>query len=53
LDCIHESQRLLKHLQEEVNMLIIRYYTKMAKKSYYLINNTKSSGKKSDEKDRK
>jgi len=40
-DCIHESQRLLKHLQEEVNTLNIRDYTKSAKKGYYLINNTK------------
>ena len=52
-DCIHESQRLLKHLQEEVNDLTIRDYTKSAKKGYYLINNTKSSGKKSVEKDKK
>ena len=52
-DCIHESQRLLKHLQEEVNVLNIRDYTKSAKKDYYLINNTKSSGKKSVEKDKK
>ena len=51
-DCIHESQRLLKHLQEEVNVLNIRDYTKSAKKGYYLINNTKSSGKKSVEKDK-
>ena len=52
-DCIHESQRLLKHLQEEVNSLNIRDYTKSAKKNYYLINNTKNSGKKSAEKDKK
>jgi len=52
-DCIHESQRLLKHLQEEVNLLNIMDYTKSAKKNYYLINNTKNSGKKSAEKDKK
>jgi IS5 family transposase len=52
-DCIHESQRLLNHLKEEVNSLTVRDYTKSAKKGYYLINNTKSSGKKSAEKDKK
>jgi len=52
-DCIHESQRLLKHLQEEVNTLSIRDYTKNAKKTYYLINNTRSSGKKSAENNKK
>jgi len=52
-DCIHESQRLLKHLQEEVNTLNIRDYTKSAKKTFYLINNTKSSGKKTVDKDKK
>jgi IS5 family transposase len=46
-DCIHESHRLLQHLQEEINSLSIRDYTKNAKKTYYLINNTRSSGKKS------
>jgi IS5 family transposase len=52
-DCIHESQRLLQHLQEEVNTLSIRDYTKNAKKTYYLINNTRSSGKKSAENNKK
>jgi IS5 family transposase len=46
-DCIHESHRLLTHLQEEVNTLSFRDYTKSAKKTYYLINNTKSGSKKS------
>jgi IS5 family transposase len=52
-DCIHESLRLLKHLQEEVNSLNIRDYTNSAKKTYYLINTTKSGGKKTGEKDKK
>jgi IS5 family transposase len=52
-DCIHESQRLLQHLQEEVNTLSIRDYTKNAKKTYYLINNTRSSGKKSADNNKK
>jgi len=52
-DCIKESQRLLSHLQEEVNELSIRDYTKGAKKTYYLINNTKSSGRKTVEKENK
>jgi IS5 family transposase len=46
-DCIHESHRLLTHLQEEFNTLSFRDYTRNAKKTYYLINNTKSSGKRS------
>ena len=50
--CIHESQRLLNYLHEEVNTLNIRDYTKSAKKTYYLINNTKRGGKKSAEKDK-
>ena len=52
-DCIHESHRLLQHLQEEVNDLSIRDYTKNAKKTYYLINNTRRSGKKSAENNKK
>lgn len=52
-DCIHESQRLLKHLQDEVKELNIRDYTKGAKKTYFLINNTKSSGKKTEDKEQK
>jgi len=52
-DCIHESHRLLQHLQEEVNTLSVRDYTKNAKKTYYLINNTRSSGKKSADNNKK
>jgi hypothetical protein len=42
-DCIHESHRLLTHLQEEVTELSFSDYTKSAKKTYYLINNSKSN----------
>jgi IS5 family transposase len=52
-DCIHESQRLLRYLHEEVNSLNIRDYTKSAKKTCYLINTPKSGGKKTAEKDKK
>jgi IS5 family transposase len=52
-DCIHESHRLLRHLQKEVNELSIRDYTKNAKKTYYLINNTRSSKKKSAQNNKK
>lgn len=52
-DCIKESQRLPSHLQEEVNSLSIRDYTKGAKKTCYLINNSKRSGQKTAEKEKK
>ncbi|MDR2692334.1 MAG: ISNCY family transposase [Dysgonamonadaceae bacterium] len=44
-DCIKESHRLLTHLQEEIETLTIRDYTKSGKKTCYLINNTKSGDK--------
>ena len=47
-DCIHESQRLLTHLKEANQNLEFRNYTKSAKKTYYLINNTKTNSKKKD-----
>jgi IS5 family transposase len=45
-DCIHESHRLLTHLKEELVSLSIIDYTKSAKKTYYLINNNKTTSKK-------
>ena len=47
-DCIRESDRLLRHLHEEVESLDYRDYTRSAKKTYYLINNTKSGDKRID-----
>jgi IS5 family transposase len=47
-DCIHESHRLLTHLKEELDSLSFIDYTKSAKKTYYFINNTKTSSKKQD-----
>jgi IS5 family transposase len=44
-DCIKESHRLLTHLQEEIESFTFRDYTKSGKKTYYLINNTKSGEK--------
>ena len=47
-DCIKESTRLLGHLHEEIESFDYRDYTKSAKKTYYLINNTKSGEKRVD-----
>jgi IS5 family transposase len=47
-DCIHESHRLLTHLKEEISDFSFIDYTKSAKKTYYLINNTKIGGRKKD-----
>ena len=44
-DCIKESHRLLGHLAEEVNTLNYIDYTVSAKKTFFKINNTKSSDK--------
>jgi IS5 family transposase len=54
-DCIRESDRLLNHLVKETGApnMKIRNYTKSAKVKYYLINNTKSGGKKTEEKEKK
>jgi IS5 family transposase len=51
-DCIHESHRLLSHLQDEVKTLSVRDYTRSAKKTYFLLNNTKKGGKKSENKEK-
>jgi IS5 family transposase len=47
-DCIKESHRLLIHLQEEIETLTIRDYTKPGKKTCYLINNAKTDNKRVD-----
>lgn len=47
-DCIRESHRLLSHLQEEIENLAIRDYTRSAKKAHFNINNTKSDDKRVD-----
>ena len=47
-DCIRESDRLLRHLHEEAESLDYRNYTRSAKKTYYLINNTRSGDKRID-----
>ena len=47
-DCIRESDRLLSHLHEEIEGFDYRDYTCSAKKTYYLINNTKSGDKRID-----
>ncbi len=47
-DCIRESHRLLGHLHEEIESFDYRDYTQNAKKTYYLINNTKSGDKRAD-----
>jgi IS5 family transposase len=39
-DCIHESDRLLKYLKEEIGTLNYIDYTKSAKKTYFKINVT-------------
>ena len=44
-DCIKESHRLLGMLQEEMNTLAYRDYTRTAKKTYFKINNTKGEEK--------
>ncbi|WP_056928721.1 ISNCY-like element ISSydi1 family transposase [Candidatus Symbiothrix dinenymphae] len=44
-DCIKESHRLLTQLNEEVQVANFRDYRKNAKRTYFLINNTKSSKK--------
>lgn len=47
-DCIKESHRLFRQLQEEMRDVDYRDYTKTAKKTYYKINNTKSGDKRID-----
>jgi len=47
-DCIKESDRLLKQLQEEVWGLPYRNYIKGAKRTYFKINNTRSGDKRAD-----
>ena len=47
-DCIKESHRLLKQLEQEVNELDVRDYTHGAKKTFYKINVTKSGDKRID-----
>jgi IS5 family transposase len=44
-DCIKESERLLKHLKEEIDSLSCGEYRKKAKKTYYRINMEKSEEK--------
>ena len=44
-DCIKESDRLLSHLDQEVQGLDYRDYLKGAKKTFFKINNTKSGDK--------
>jgi IS5 family transposase len=41
-DCIKESERLLKHLKEEIDSLGIEEYRKKAKKTYFKINVSKN-----------
>lgn len=45
-DCIKEANRLLSHLNREVNELSYRDYTKQAKKTYFKINNIKGNKRK-------
>lgn len=47
-DCIKESHRLLKQLEQEVNGLDLRDYTHGAKKTFFKINVTKSGDKRVD-----
>lgn len=47
-DCIKESHRLLGHLKEVEGSFSFRDYTKAAKKTYYKINNTKSTDKREE-----
>ena len=47
-DCMKESQRLLAHLAAEVKDLNYIDYTTGAKKTFFKINNTKSSDKRTD-----
>jgi IS5 family transposase len=44
-DCIKESERLLKHLAEEINTLTYEEYQKKAKKTYFKINVEKDAEK--------
>lgn len=47
-DCIKESHRLLKQLEQEVTTLSVRDYTRGAKRTFYKINVTKSGDKRVD-----
>lgn len=47
-DCIKESHRLLKQLEEEMNSLSVRDYTQGAKRTFFKINVTKSGDKRVD-----
>jgi IS5 family transposase len=43
-DCVKESYRLLKHLQEEIGAMEFEDYRKAAKKTYFKINVTRDAG---------
>jgi IS5 family transposase len=47
-DCIKESHRLLKQLEEEISSLSVRDYTQGAKSTFFKINVTKSGDKRVD-----
>jgi IS5 family transposase len=47
-DCIKESHRLISRLQEEIRTFDYRDYTKSAKKTFFMINNTRSGDKRAD-----
>lgn len=47
-DCIKESHRLLKQLEQEISSLDVRDYTSGAKKIFYKINVTRSGDKRAD-----
>jgi IS5 family transposase len=47
-DCIKEADRLLTHLQEEVNTVDVEQYLKAAKKTYFKINMTKAEDKRAE-----
>jgi IS5 family transposase len=47
-DCIRESDRLMRHLKEEMDDLSYIDYTKSAKSTFFKINNTKLADKRAD-----
>ncbi len=47
-DCIKESHRLLEKLDQEVDGVNYRDYTKGAKRTYFKINNTRTGDKRAD-----
>ena len=47
-DCIKESHRLLKELEEQIKSLSVRDYTEGAKRTFFKINVTKSGDKRVD-----